>query len=190
MPMRAAIFPPHLSTALCLPVMPGHTKCCTRHTKPSQQASRFDASQSENPLQEVSLNHHPDLPTSLATMSLAQGLPRDMRLRIFSSHAPTLAMDFENVSKPCILLSRIPCACPNHTCTFKNIQEWSDHLNILTWKCVSCHNVPHFSNISVSKTGPRRVCFKTFWLRTFFRVTTAFFLSTSQVGKGPEPGGF
>ena len=121
-----------------------------------------------NPFQEVSLNHHPDLPTSLGTMSLAQGLPRDMRLRIFSSHAPTLAMVFENVSKPCILLSRIPCACPNHTCTFKNIQEWSDHLNILTWKCVSCHNVPHFSNISVSKTGPRRVCFRHFGFELFF----------------------
>ena len=31
--------------------------------------------------------------------------------------------------------------------------------NILTSKCASCHNGVHFFDISISKSGPRMVCF-------------------------------
>ena len=40
----------------------------------------------------------------------------------------------------------------------KAVRHWGA-LQILTWKCASCHNGVHFFDISTSKSGPTLVCF-------------------------------
>ena len=73
-------------------------------------------------------------------------------------------------------------------CTFstsqlpKVVRTWCV-LYILTWKCASRHNGVHFFDISTSKSGPRMVCFCTFWLGNVLRATTACTFSTSQLPK-------
>ena len=78
--------------------------------------------------------------------------------------------------------------CVTTACTFstsqlpKVVREWCV-LYILTSKCASRHNGVHFFDISTSKSGPRMLCFCTFWLPHVLRATTACTFSTSQLPK-------
>ena len=77
-------------------VMPGHTKCCTCHTKSSWQTWRSDAPKC-NPL---SGNQRPDLLTSLMDISLVLRLPREIHLSSSSSNAACLPLFLEMLQPP------------------------------------------------------------------------------------------
>ena len=87
---------------LRLPQMrPGHTKCCTCHTKSSYQNWRSDAPKC-SPSQESSA---PDLLTSLMNMSFVLRLPREMNLPRSSSNAPPLPLFLDMLRDPHVLLA-------------------------------------------------------------------------------------
>ena len=77
-------------------------------------------------------------------------------------------------------------------CTFSTsqlpqvVRTWCV-LYMLTSKCASRHNGMHFFDISTSKSGPRMVCFVTFWLRNVLRPTAAFDFSSLIWPAGSEP---
>ena len=77
------------------------------------------------------------------------------------------------------------CFAPQQRALFphRNFQKWSVHgvfCYILTSKCASRHNGMHFFDISTSKSGPRMVCFCTFWLGNVLCATPPCTFSTSQ----------
>ena len=84
-------------------------------------------------MQPLTGNHRPDLLTSLMHMSLALRLPRKMHL--------------------CRSSSNVPCL-PTHATWHLNVQEWSEHVVLLT-----------------------------FWLGNALRATTVYTFSTSQLPK-------
>ena len=158
--MRFAIFPVHLSKVLCLPgkVTPGHTKCCTCHTKSSSQNWRFDAPK----MQPLTGNHRPDLLTSLIlmNMSLALRLPQKMHFCRSTSNAPRLPTLLKLTQNPHVLLIfdkvHNPLRLPRETT--------SDRPEVV------------------------RACgvlmFLTCWLGNVLRATTAYTFATSQLPKG------
>ena len=60
----------------------------------------------------------------------------------------------------------IPCTC--HAKPNLNLQKWSEHVVLLTWKCASRHNRVHFFDMSTSKSATRLRCFVHFDLEMCF----------------------
>ena len=107
-------------------------------------------------MQPISGNQHPNLLTSLMSMSLVLRLPREMHLCRSSSNVPRLPsfLEFCKTLTFCSLLRRctIPCAC--HAKRHLKLQKWRVHVLLCT-----------------------------FWLRNVLRATTACTFSTSQLPK-------
>ena len=101
---------------------PGHTKCCTCHTKSSSQKLKIWCSK----MQPLSGNHHPDLLTSLMNMSLVLHLPENASCQIFFK-CPTPAIFFENATKPARFAHFWPGAESLAPAT-QNDQKWSEHV--------------------------------------------------------------
>ena len=113
-PMRFAIFPPHLSKVLRLP-----RKSDARAYGVLQLSRKIISVNLKiwgSKLQPLSGNQRPDLLTSLMNMSLVLLLPQKMHLCRSPSYVPCLPSFLEIPQNPdvCALLARctIPCACP------------------------------------------------------------------------------
>ena len=63
---------------------------------------------------------------------------------------------------------RATTACTFSTSELPKVVRTPSVLYILTWKCASCHNGVHFSDIATSKSGPNVVCFVHFDLEMCF----------------------
>ena len=64
----------------------------------------------------------------------------------------------------------------------KVVRSWCV-LYILTWKCASRYSGVQFFDIPASKSGPKLMCFCTFWLQNVLLATAASNFSTSQLQK-------
>ena len=112
-------------------VMPGHTKCCTRHAKSSQQTWRSDASKC-NPSQEISA---------------------------LTSNAPRLPSFLEMLQNPHVLLIfgkvRNPVHLPRETTSERpKVVRACGIFHMLTSKCASRHNRVQFFELSSGQLAP------------------------------------
>ena len=86
------------------------------------------------------------------------------------------------------------CFAPQRRALFRhlNFRKWSEPgvLYILTWKCASRHNGVHFFDISISKSGPKLVCFVHFDLEMCFAPQRRALFRHLNFQKWSEPGVF
>ena len=136
-------------------------------------------------MQPLSGNQRPDLLTALMNMSLVLCLPRkNVSLQILFK-CPTPAIGFETATKPHASLTFDEVHNPLHLPRKPNLnlQKWSEHVVLLTWKCASRHNGVHFFDMSTSKSATRLKCFVHFDLEMCFAPQRRALFPTSQLPK-------
>ena len=181
-PMRFAIFPPHLSKVLRLPRKSDarsyevlHLSCKIILTNLQIWCSK---------MKPFSGNQRPDLLTSLMNIFFVITAPatRNASLQILFK-CPTPAIVFGNATKP----SRFAHWNATKPSRFAHVWEGAQSLApatrkhiwtsksaplsvfaLLTSKCASHHNGVHFFDIATSKSGPRLVCFVHFDFKMCF----------------------
>ena len=136
----------------------------------------------------VSGNQHPDLLTSLMTMSLVLRLPRKMHLCRSSSNVPRLPSFLEMLQNPHVLLTfekvhNPLCLSRETTSERPKVLRTPQLFALLTSKCASRHNSMHFFDIATSQKWSEHGVRCTFWPRNVLRATTACTFSTSQLPK-------
>ena len=124
-------------------------------------------------MQPFSGNQRPDLLTTLMNMSLVLPLPRKIHLCRSSSNVPRLPSFLEMLQNPHVLLTfdkvHNPLRLPRKTTSERpKVARTCGVLKILTWKCASLHNVVHFFDISICKSGLIVVCFVHFDFKMCF----------------------
>ena len=157
-PMRFAIVPVHVSKVLRLPqkVMPGHTKCCTCHTKFHLPKTEDLMLQNATSLRK-SAPGPPNSPNiSNEHVSCTAPATRNASLQILSK-CPTPAIAFGNATK-FLIFNKVhnPLLLPRKTTSepSKVVQACG-----VTWKFALRHSGVHFFDMSTSKSGPKLVCF-------------------------------
>ena len=146
-------------------VMPGHTKCCTCHTKSSSKTE--DLMLQNAPF---SGNQRPDLLTSLMNMSLVLRLPWKMHLSRSSSNVPRLPSFLDMLENHHVLLTFGKVQTRKTTSEPSKVVRACSVFHIVTWKCASRYNGEHGVPCA-------------FWLPNVLRATTACTFSTSQLRK-------
>ena len=118
-------------------------------------------------------------------------LPQKMHLCRSSSNVPRLPSFLEMLQNPHVLLTfdkvHNPLRLPRETTSERpKVARTCGSFTILKWKCASRHNGVHFFDISISKNGPKMVCFVHFDFDMRFapQRRAVFNISTSK--SGPE----
>ena len=175
-PMRFAIFHSiYLQYCACHEtVRPGHTKCCTCHTKASYQNLKIWCSK----MPPLSGNQHPDLLTCLTHVSLVLRLPRDMHLCRSSSNAPRLPTLLKLSQNPHVLHAFGRVQNPlrlQHKTTLQRqkVARTCGVFGILTSKCASRHNGVYFWTSQLPQV---------LWGRQFFTPLLTFKCASRQNG--------
>ena len=153
-----AMFPMCLKHCACQEeVRPGHTKCCTCHTKSSSQNWRSDAPNATN------LRKSAPGPPNISDehvyhVSCTAPATENASLQIlFTCPTPGNAVETATMT---LTLGSLLTMCttlrlPRRTASERpKVVRTCCVFNILTWKCASRHNAVHFFNISTSKSGP------------------------------------
>ena len=155
--MRFAIFPVHVSKVLRLPrkVMPGHTKCCTCHTKFHLPKTEDLMLQNATSLRK-SAPGPPNSPNiSNEHVSCTAPATRNASLQILFK-CPTPAIVFGNATK-FLIFNKVhnPLLLPRKTTSepSKVVQACG-----VTWKFALRHSGVHFFDMSTSKSSPKLVC--------------------------------
>ena len=186
-PMRFVIFPFHLSKVLRLP-----RKSDARSFAVLRLSRKIILANLKIWCSKMQGNQRCDLLTSLLTMSLLLGLPREMHLCGSSSNVPRLPSFLEMPGNPHVLFTfdkvhnplRRPCETTSEP---PKVVRNPGAFNLLTSKCASRHNGVHFFDIATSKRALQKcsahgvLC--TFWLGNVLCTTTAYTFSTSQLPK-------
>ena len=168
-------------------LMPGHTKCCACHANHLSKPAHL-VLQNATPLRKSApwppdISHEHVFCTAPATK---------MHLCRSSSNVPCLPSFLEMLQNPHVLVTfdkvHNPLRLPRETTSEPpKVARTCGVLYILTWKCASRHNGVHFSNISISKSGPNVVCFVHFDLEMCFapKRRAIFHLSSGQLAADP-----
>ena len=101
-------------------------------------------------------------------------------------------LNVQKWSEPLVFLTfwlpnrlRATTACTFSTSQLPKVVRTPVALNILTWKCASCHNSMHFFDISISKSGPNPWCFYHFEWKCASRHNGVHFFNISTSKSGP-----
>ena len=191
-PMRFAIFPPHLCKVLRLPRKIDARSYDVPHLSRKIISANLKIWCSK--MQPLSGNQRPDLLTSLMNMSFVLRLPREMHLSRSSSNVPRLPAFLEMLQNPHVLLTfakvHNPLRLPRESTSERpKVLRTRQFFALLTSKCASRHNGVHFFDISTSnfqKWSDAGV-FCTFWLGNVLRATTACNFSSLIWPAGSAP---
>ena len=166
-PMRFAIFPPHLSKVLRLPrkidarsyeVLHNHlskpTDLMLQNATPLRKSAPGPPNSSD---EHVSCIAPATENASLQILFNVPRLPSFLKMR----QNPHVLLTFDKVHNP-LRLPRKTTSEPPKVALACGV------LYILTSTCASCHNGVHFFDISTSKSGPTLVCFVHFDFETCF----------------------
>ena len=111
-------------------------------------------------------------------------MPEDMSDRMPEDMPDRMPEDLPD-RMPEDMSDRMPEDLPVRKC--KNVTVGITRSKVITSKCASRHNGVHFFDIATSKSGPRMVCFCTFWLGNVLRATTACNFSSLIWPAGSAP---
>ena len=156
--------------------MPGHTKCCTCHTKSSdlrlQNATRLRKSAPGPPNSSAPATEN----ASLQILFKCPGLPSFLEML----QNPHVLLTFDKVHNPLRL--------PRETTSERpKVVRTPGAFKILTSKCASRHNGVHFFDISTSKSGPGLVCLVHFDFDICFAPQRRALFRQLNFQKCPEP---
>ena len=82
---------------------------------------------------------------------------------------------------------RATTACTFSTSQLPKVVRDRRVLTLFTSKCASRHNGVHFFHISTSKSGPRMVCFDTFYFKMCFAPQRRAIFHVSSAQMSPHP---
>ena len=182
-PMRFAIFPPHLSKVLRLPRKSDARSCEALHLS---RKIIF-------PKLKIWCSKMQSLLISPMNMCLALRLPCKMHPCRSSSNVSRLPSFLEMRQNPHVLLPfdkvHNPWRLPRNTTSDRpKIFLTRQFFTLLTSKCALRHNGVHFSDISTSKSAPNLVCFVHFHFKICFAPQRRALFRHLNFKKCSEPG--